>query len=65
MYFPGDSLQLTDAIFSSIPAAARERLVSRFAPEKSISEFALGYEFDIVVRGGSATPFEEWREPVR
>ena len=65
MYFPGDSLQLTDAIFSAVPAAARERLVSRFSPEKSISEFALGYEFDIVLRGGSATPFEEWREPVR
>jgi hypothetical protein len=26
------------------------------------AEWALGYRFDIVLRGGSATPFEEGRE---
>jgi protocatechuate 3,4-dioxygenase beta subunit len=59
MYFPGDPLLALDPIYNSIPdASARERLISRYDPDLSESEYALGYRFDIVLRGTSATPFE-------
>ncbi len=59
MYFPGDQLLSLDPIFMSTPdAAARERLLSRFDPDSTVEGFALGYRFDIVLRGLRATPFE-------
>lgn len=36
----------------------RERLISRFVPEITEADFALGFEFDIVLRGAKATPME-------
>jgi protocatechuate 3,4-dioxygenase beta subunit len=57
MYFPGDPLLALDPVFHSIrDAAARERLVSSYDPELSEPEWALGFRFDIVVRGRNATP---------
>jgi len=56
MYFPGDPLLAYDPIFNSVPEKARERLVSRFDLEATKPEFALGYRFDIVLRGPGATP---------
>lgn len=57
MYFPGDPLFEFDPIFNSVPdEAARQRLVSRFSLDVTQSGFALGYEFDIVLRGRQATP---------
>src|SRR5262245_19364034 len=63
MYFPGDPLLPIDPILNSIPdAAARERLVSSFDLASTTPEWALGYRFDIVLRGRDATPMEhEWR----
>ena len=59
MYFPGDPLLQLDPIFQSVPdAAARERLVCAFDLETTIPERALGYRFDIVLRGRDAIPFE-------
>jgi protocatechuate 3,4-dioxygenase beta subunit len=59
MYFPGDPLLALDPIFNSVPdKAARERLVSRYEPDSSEAEYALGYRFDIVLRGRDSTPFE-------
>jgi protocatechuate 3,4-dioxygenase, beta subunit len=59
MYFPGDPLMAADPIFNSIPdARARERLVSRFDLDLTQPEWALGYRFDIVLRGRDATPME-------
>jgi protocatechuate 3,4-dioxygenase beta subunit len=59
MYFPGDPLLALDPILGSIPdARARERLVSRFSLETTKAEWALGYQFDIVLRGRDATPME-------
>jgi protocatechuate 3,4-dioxygenase, beta subunit len=59
MYFPGDPLLTADPILSSIPdARARERLVSRFDLDLTQPEWALGYRFDIVLRGREATPME-------
>ncbi len=59
MYVPGDPLFAYDPIFQSIPdERARERLISRFDLQTTHPEWALGYRFDIVLRGREATPFE-------
>jgi len=60
MYFPGDPLLELDPIFlATADAAARERLVSRFDLSLTKPNWALGYRFDIVLRGRQATPMEE------
>ncbi len=59
MYFPGDPLLADDPIFRSIPdARARERLIAAYDPELSKPEWALGFRWDIVLRGRAATPTE-------
>ena len=59
MYFPGDPLLEYDPMFTSIPnERARGRLISMFDWETTIPEQALGYKFDIVLRGRDETPFE-------
>ncbi len=59
MYFPGDPLLALDPIFHCVPdKAARERLIAAFDIELTQPEWALGYRFDIVLRGRGATPFE-------
>ncbi|MGH9359747.1 MAG: protocatechuate 3,4-dioxygenase subunit beta [Candidatus Acidiferrales bacterium] len=59
MYFPGDPLFAYDPIFQSIPdERARQRLVAKFDLEVTRPEWALGYRFDIVLRGREVTPFE-------
>jgi len=59
MYFPGDPLFPFDPIFQSIPdEGARQRLISSFDLETTEPERALGFKFDIVLRGRNATPFE-------
>jgi protocatechuate 3,4-dioxygenase beta subunit len=60
MYFPGDPLFPFDPIFQSIPdAQARERLISTFELDVTRPDWALGYRFDIVMRGRHSTPFEK------
>ena len=59
MYFPGDPLFAFDPILGSVPTAARERLVSRLDPEVTVPEWALGYRWDIVLRGRQATPLDD------
>ena len=60
MYFPGDPLFAFDPMTQSIPdERARQRLVSQFDPDLTQPEWALGFQFDIVLRGCDATPFEE------
>ncbi|MFC6015858.1 protocatechuate 3,4-dioxygenase subunit beta [Plantactinospora solaniradicis] len=60
MYFPGDPLFFQDPIFNSIrDPLARERLISRYDHAVTEPEWALGFEFDIVLRGREATPFED------
>jgi protocatechuate 3,4-dioxygenase beta subunit len=62
MYFPNDPLFFQDPIFQSIPdERARQRLVSTFELDMTRPEWALGYRFDIVLRGRNATPFERGR----
>jgi len=60
MYFPGDPLIPLDPIVQSIPdPRARERLLARFDLDTTQPEWALGYQWDIVLRGRAATPREE------
>jgi protocatechuate 3,4-dioxygenase beta subunit len=58
MYFPGDPLLQYDPIFQATPAKARNRLVADFTLDLTEEGFALGYQFDIVLRGADETPFE-------
>jgi len=59
MFFPGDPLIPLDPILNSIPSKrARQRLIASYAHDATEPEFALGYRFDIVLRGRQATPFE-------
>jgi protocatechuate 3,4-dioxygenase beta subunit len=60
MYFPGDPLLPLDPIFNSIAdQTARNRLVSLFDLDTTSPGFALGYRFDIVLRGREQTPMEK------
>lgn len=60
MYFPGDPLLALDPIFlATADEAARDRLIARFDLDVTRPEWALGYRFDITLRGREATPFEE------
>ena len=57
MYFPGDPLFPYDPIFNSVrDAKARELLIARFDIETTQPEWALGFQWDIILR---STPFEE------
>jgi protocatechuate 3,4-dioxygenase, beta subunit len=60
MYFPGDPLLPLDPIFNCVAdPAARDRLIARFDLAITQPEYALGYRFDVVLRGRGATPFED------
>ena len=60
MYFPGDPLFDYDPIFQSVTdPAAQRRLIADYVHELSVSEFSLGYRFDIVLDGPAATPVED------
>jgi protocatechuate 3,4-dioxygenase beta subunit len=58
MYFPGDPLHALDPIMASVPEDARGRMVASYDHDVTEEEWALGYRFDIILRGPDATPFE-------
>ncbi len=59
MYFPGDPLLRYDPIFNcTADEKARDRLISLFDWETTIPGCALGYRFDIILRGREAVPME-------
>jgi protocatechuate 3,4-dioxygenase, beta subunit len=56
MYFPGDPLFAYDPILTSVrDAKVRELLIARFDAGRTEPEWALAFEWDVVMR---ATPFE-------
>jgi len=62
MYFPGDPLLPFDPIINSVPQErARQRLISKFKWSRTEPGWALGFHFDIVLRGHEETPFENDR----
>jgi protocatechuate 3,4-dioxygenase beta subunit len=59
MYFPGDPLLDYDPMFTCVAdEKARNRLISVFDWANTIPEYALAYQFDIVLRGRDETPME-------
>lgn len=56
MYFEGDPLQPLDPILNAVPEPARHRLVAAYDHDVTVPDWALGYHFDIVLRGPNATP---------
>ena len=58
MFFPGDPLLPLDPIFNGVPEDGRLLLISQYAHDVTEPAWALGYRFDIVLRGRRATPFE-------
>ncbi len=59
MYFPGDPLLALDPIYNGIPDEdGRQRLIAMYAHSITQPEWALGYQFDMVVCGPRMTPFE-------
>jgi len=60
MYFPGDPLLEFDPIYNSTADEnARRRLVAKFDWTTTERSHALGYLFDIVLRGREQTPAEK------
>jgi protocatechuate 3,4-dioxygenase, beta subunit len=63
MYFPGDPLFGYDPIFNSVPdPRARERMICRLDLSLTEPDWALGFAWDIVLRGREATMFEREEE---
>lgn len=56
LFFPGDPLLGQDPILQGVPREAQGRLVSTLDFSVTRPGFALGYRFDIVLRGRAETP---------
>ena len=59
LYFQGDPLLPLDPIYNAVPAHSRDRLIAAYDHDVTIENWALGWRWDIVLRGSAATPFEE------
>jgi protocatechuate 3,4-dioxygenase beta subunit len=60
MYFPGDPLFALDPIYQSISdPAARERLIAAYDHDLTVPELSLGFRWDIVLTGSTATWMED------
>jgi protocatechuate 3,4-dioxygenase, beta subunit len=55
MYFPGDPLLMLDPIYLGVPEKSRERMIAQFSIDITEEGYALGYIFDIVLRGANET----------
>ncbi|GAB3169013.1 protocatechuate 3,4-dioxygenase subunit beta [Telluribacter humicola] len=58
MYFPGDPLLDYDPVFQGVPEKYRHLLISNFDLGVTEQDFAIGFRFDMVLRGDNETPFE-------
>ncbi len=62
MYFPGDPLHALDPVLNAVPdPRGRERLLCKFDIDLTEPGWALGFSWDIVLRGRHATPMESHR----
>ena len=61
MYFPDDPLIELDPIANAVPMPYRQRMVSRFDLATTEAFRALGYRFDLVLRGRDRTPLDSAR----
>jgi protocatechuate 3,4-dioxygenase beta subunit len=58
MYFPGDPLLPLDPVLGGVPEQGRPLLLARYDHDVTEPSIALGYRFDIVLRGRNQTPME-------
>jgi len=59
MYFPGDPLLPLDPIYNCVSDEdAKQRMISSFDLSATIPDTALGFRYDIILRGRNATPME-------
>jgi protocatechuate 3,4-dioxygenase beta subunit len=58
MYFPGDPLLPLDPVLGGVPEQGRPLLLARYDHDVTEPGIALGYRFDIVLRGRNQTPME-------
>ena len=59
MYFPDDPLLALDPIFQSVPSHSRGRLIASYAHDVTEPNWAIGYRWDIILRGPDATAVPE------
>ncbi|MBO0708086.1 MAG: protocatechuate 3,4-dioxygenase subunit beta, partial [Candidatus Dormibacteraeota bacterium] len=60
MFFPGDPWAPYDPIFMAVrDERARNRMVAGLSVHDSEENWAVGYNFDVFLRGPAATPIEE------
>src|SRR5580693_8855328 len=59
MYFEGDPMLAYDPVFQAIPDRAKHRVLAGFDINLTEEKWALGYRFDMVLRGPDATPAQE------
>lgn len=59
LYFPDDPLIEIDPIANAVPLPYRNRLVARLDMPTTKPNWALGYLFDIVLKGRDQTPSED------
>jgi protocatechuate 3,4-dioxygenase, beta subunit len=60
MYFPGDPLIPIDPIANAVgDPSVLQRMIAAFDLDATEPNWALGYRFDVVLRGRGITPFEE------
>lgn len=59
LYFPDDPLIEIDPIANAVPMPYRQRMVCRFDLATTVPNRALGYRFDLILKGRHATPFED------
>ncbi|PRY94615.1 protocatechuate 3,4-dioxygenase beta subunit [Hasllibacter halocynthiae] len=63
LYFEGDPLTPLCPILNAVPSqAARDRLVARLDMEGTVPMDLVAWRFDVVLRGGAQTPFENRAE---
>lgn len=59
MYFHGDPLLPLDPIYNSAPAHSRERMIATYDHDVTVENWALGWRWDIVIRGEESMVGEE------
>jgi protocatechuate 3,4-dioxygenase, beta subunit len=59
MYFEGDPLFPLDPIFNSVPEHSRHRMIAQYDHGVTEENWALGWRWDVVLRGPQAIHFED------
>ena len=60
MYFPNEFLFFQDPIYNAVrDERARQAMISRFDYDETVPEWALAFEWDVVLTGRDPTPLDE------